>query len=332
MIKERHSNHDSTSADTQPPAFETINSGFNTVFKPHHLSIGLAAPIENNAQNPVPSMEGHLQRVKLAESLGFKALWLRDIPFNVPSFGDAGQLFDPFVYLGFLAAHTTTIALGVGSLILPLRHPAHVAKAAASVDSLSGGRLILGIASGDRPEEYPALNQSFDDRGRRFRDSVDYIRHMAQDAPHFKSMQGNVGGGIDMLPKPASSRLPLLVTGGSQQTPAWVAQHGDGWMTYPRNTEQQARVIQQFQSEVTKAGLAPKPVMQSLYIDIASDPHTPPQPIHLGFRSGVHALRDYLKSLESVGVNHVALNLRFNQAEIDTSLQLLANDLLPDFS
>ena len=90
------------------------------------------------------------------------ALWLRDVPFNVPSFGDAGQLFDPFVYLGYLAGQTDTIALGVSSLILPHRHPAEVAKAAASVDVLSEGRLLLGVASGDRPDEYPALNIPFD--------------------------------------------------------------------------------------------------------------------------------------------------------------------------
>ena len=71
------------------------------------------------------------------------------------------------VYLGLLAGLTERIALGVASIVLPLRHPAHVAKAAASVDVLSGGRLLLGVASGDRPEEYPALNLPFADRGER---------------------------------------------------------------------------------------------------------------------------------------------------------------------
>jgi len=131
-------------------------------------------------------MIDQVQRIQLAEELGFSAVWLRDVPFNVPSFGDAGQLHDPFVYLGLLAGRTRKIALGVASIVLPLRHPAHVAKAASSVDALSGGRLILGVASGDRPEEYPALNQPFDDRGKRFRDSFDYIRLMGEYRPEFK--------------------------------------------------------------------------------------------------------------------------------------------------
>jgi alkanesulfonate monooxygenase SsuD/methylene tetrahydromethanopterin reductase-like flavin-dependent oxidoreductase (luciferase family) len=68
------------------------------------------------------------------------------VPFNVPTFGDAGQADDPFVYLGLLAGKTEYIALGVASAVLPLCHPAHVAKAADSADVLSGGRLILGVA------------------------------------------------------------------------------------------------------------------------------------------------------------------------------------------
>ena len=123
-------------------------------------------------------MEHHIERAQLAEALGFSAIWLRDVPFNVPSFGDVGQMYDPFVYLGYLTAKTEKIALATGSIILPLRHPAHVAKAAATADVLSGGRLILGIASGDRPQEYPALNMSFEDRDVRFRESYEYIKRM----------------------------------------------------------------------------------------------------------------------------------------------------------
>jgi luciferase-type oxidoreductase len=157
--------------------------------------------------------------MRVAEDLGIAAVWLRDVQFNVPPFGDAGQVFDPFVYLGLLAGQTSRIALGVASVILPLRHPAHVAKAAASVDVLSGGRVLLGVASGDRPEEYPAMNMSFEDRGDRFRDSFDYIRSMAESFAAFETAQGVSYGAMDILPKPTGGKLPLLVTGGSRQHP-----------------------------------------------------------------------------------------------------------------
>ncbi|WP_286222745.1 LLM class oxidoreductase [Marinobacter apostichopi] len=311
--------------------FAQINRGYNQVFQPNRLSIGLAAPLESYTRGPVPSMNRHLERVRLAEKVGFSAVWLRDVPFNVPSFGDAGQVFDPFVYLGFLAGQTDRIALGIASLILPLRHPAHVAKAAASVDQLSGGRLILGIASGDRPDEYPALNENYANRGERFRDSFEYIRKMAATAPAFKNRYGQTNGEMDLLPKPAAGKIPMLITGGSQQEPQWGARHSDGLITYPRSIDDQANAVSSWRDGIPNKTGVSKPVMQSLYIDLMADPDAPPQPIHLGFRSGMKFLKSYLKSLEDIGVNHVALNLRFNQADIEETLLYLAEDLLPDF-
>ncbi len=106
-------------------------------------------PIESYRTSSVPTMERHAERVQLADELGFTTAWLRDVPVNVPTFGDAGQMFDPFTYLGFLAAKT----------------------------------IALGVASGNRPEEYPAFNLPFDNRGDRFRESFEYIQHMWGDRP-----------------------------------------------------------------------------------------------------------------------------------------------------
>ena len=318
--------------DIDDSAFQSINKGYDSIFRPGRLSIGLVVPIESYSNGPVPCMNRHLERVRLAEGLGFSAVWLRDVPFNVPSFGDAGQVYDPFVYLGLLAGQTERIALGVASVILPLRHPAHVAKAAASADSLSGGRLILGVASGDRPEEYPALNISFHERGARFRESYDYIRRMQEVAPVFKSSFGELAAGLDMLPKPDSGKLPLLITGGSKQDVEWIARNGDGWMVYPRDPAIQSQIIQSWRDRTMEAGRPPQPAMQPLYIDLMETGGSQPQPIHLGFRSDTDYLCDYLKTLREIGINHVALNLRFNQGHIETTLKRLADEILPHFT
>lgn len=311
--------------------FSPINRAYNAAFRPNRLSIGLVVPLETYGASPVPTMARHIERVQLAERLGFSAVWLRDVPFNVPSFGDAGQLFDPFVYLGLLAGQTRRIALGVASIVLPLRHPAHVAKAAASADILSGGRVILGVASGDRPDEYPAMGVPFAERGARFRESFDYIRQMGVDAPVFDNHFGSPGGGIDMLPKPEADRLPLFITGGCQQDQDWIARNGDGWMLYPRGGKIQGEIIREWRARIATKGDADRPVMEPLYIDLADDPEALPQPIHLGFRLGTRHLCEYLHSRKEIGVNHVALNLRFNQAETEATLKRLADDVLPDF-
>lgn len=313
-------------------SFERINTGFNSVFEEGGLSIGLVVPIENYALKNTPSLQAHLQRAQLAEHLGFKAIWLRDVPFNVPSFGDAGQTFDPFTYLGFLAGQTEKIALGVASIAIPLRHPLHVAKSAATVDQLSGGRLILGIASGDRYEEYPAMNVAHEERGELFREAYAYLRKVQEGFPILKENQyGTLNGAIDVLPKATGTKLPLLITGNSRQSPEWIAAHGDGWMYYPRNSRMLYEHIQEWRAKVRGNQVHQKPFLMPLYVDLQSDNDFRPQPIHLGIRTGIHYLVDYLRELQGIGVNHVALNLRFNAAPIEPILEKLAKELLPHF-
>ncbi len=312
--------------------FPQFNCGYASAFRVNKLTLGLVMPIEAHGVSPVPNLDRHLERAQLADDLGFAALWLRDVPFNVPSFGDAGQTFDPFVYLGLLAGATNSVGLGAASIILPLRHPAHVAKAAASVDVLSGGRMLLGVASGDRPEEYPAMNADFETRADRFRDSFSYIKEMAQSYPQGDFAQGQLMGAADMLPKPSGGSLPLLVTGGSRQHPDWVAQNSDGWITYPRDPASQSRVISDYRARIAAAGSPNKPVTQSLYVDLQPDPKAAPRPIHLGFASGTDFLFRYLSDIRALGVNHVALNLRFNNADVEDTMRRIADELLPEFS
>ncbi|EMI53328.1 LLM class oxidoreductase [Rhodopirellula sallentina] len=321
----------STTSRFQDSEFRPINRGYNSALRVNRLSVGLVVPIENYDLRPVPTMQRHIERVQLAEKLGFSAVWLRDVPFNVPSFGDAGQTYDPFVYLGMLAGLTQQIALGVASIVLPLRHPAHVAKAAATADVLSGGRLILGVASGDRPEEYPALKIPFADRGAAFRESFQYIREMSQHSPSLDNRFGKLRGDLDMLPKPSSGSFPMLITGGSQQTPQWIAENGDGWMTYPRSTMAQTEAINAWRESLQRLGRPNQPVMQPLYVDLTTTPDTPPQPIHLGFRMGSKYLRDYLSERQEIGVNHIALNLRFNREDVEATMVRIAEDILPHF-
>lgn len=312
--------------------FTPINAAYSDVFRPGQLTLGLVLPLEAYGVGSGPTMADHIEAAQLAEALGFASLWLRDVPFNVPSFGDPGQIYDPFVYLGALATATEQIAIGTSSIILPLRHPAHVAKAAATVDVLSGGRLLMGVASGDRPEEFPAMAQTYDDRGERFRESIAYLRAAGTDFPRHTGVHGTLSGSIDLLPKPTGARLPLLITGGSQQTPDWVARNGDGWMTYPRDVASQARVVAEYRQRVLEAEQPEKPVMQSLYVDLTPECNTQPSAIHLGFRSGTDFLCSYLEQIEALGINHVALNLRFNRMPINETLERLARDVLPAFS
>jgi len=312
--------------------FEKINKAYNDVYQPNKLSLGIVVPIENYVTGPVPSMQQHLRRAKLVEQLGFKALWIRDVPFNVPSFGDAGQTFDPFTYLGYLAGQTTDIALGIGSIALPLHHPLNVAKSAATIDQLSNGRLLLGVASGDRYEEYPAMGVHYENRGELFRDAFSYIRKAAESFPKLVTQHyGNINGLIDILPKPTTHKIPMIITGHSRQSVEWIAQNGDGWMNYPRNLYQQQATIHQWRTSIATTQQFDKPFSQPLYVDLHQNDDFLPQPIHLGLRIGVNPLIEYLSLLRSIGVNHVLLNLRFNTSDMEKTLERLATKVLPYF-
>jgi len=247
--------------------FQKINAGYNSTFQYGELSIGIVVPIENYANSSVPTMADHMERIKLVDQLGFRALWLRDVPLHVPSFGDAGQTFDPFTYLGFIAGQTEQIALGISSIALPLHHPIHVAKSVNTIDQLSGGRVLLGIASGDRKEEYPALGMDYENRGATFRNAYNYIRASEEDFPILDNNSlGILDGTMDILPKPYGAKIPMLVTGHSQQTTEWIADHADGWMFYPRDFQSQAMRINEWRQLVSQSHEYSKPFMQPLYI------------------------------------------------------------------
>ena len=310
----------------------TTHRGFQTMFLEGRLTLGIFAPIEAY-QGSIPTMRDHLARIRQAERLGFAALWVRDVPLYDPSFGDIGQIYDPWVYLGYVARHTRRIVLATGSIVLPLRHPLHVAKAAASIDHLSGGRLVLGVASGDRAIEFPAFGLPPEGRGDRFRDSFRLLRRVwAESFPEVDSPFGLLQQ-VDLLPKPPLGTLPLLVTGNSRQSMEWIAAHSDGWVTYPRPLAMQSDVIARWKCLVKDHAPGQfKPFVQSLYIDLVEDPYAAPKPIHLGFRLGRNPLLDLLKNLEANGANHVIFNLKYSSRPANEVLEELGIEVLPWFS
>jgi luciferase-type oxidoreductase len=305
--------------------------GFARTFRTDRLTLGLFLPIETFPGH-LPSMQNQIERVRQAEALGFAAVWLRDIPLLAPNFGDVGQVYDPFVYLGYLAGQTREIALGTGAIVLPIRNPLHIAKQATSVDQLSGGRLLMGVASGDRPVEFPAFGVDADARGEVFRDHLAVIRETQRS--RFKPLRwyGGSLSGADLIPKAVTEEVPILVTGSSRQSLEWIAGNAHGWITYPRPPAQQKALIDSWRGHVrVQAGETFKPFVQSLYLDLAERPDTPPQPIHLGLRMGRDHLIAYLELLQAMGVNHVPFNLRFGSRPVPVVLEEMRRHVLPLF-
>jgi len=305
-------------------------SVYSKIASKGNLTIGLVFPLEAYSGS-IARMENQEQLAKQAEELGFKSLWFRDVPFNDPSFGDAGQLYDPWIYMTHIMNHTKDIALATGSIILPLRHPVHTAKSINSLQILSNERLILGVASGDRPIEYPAFNQLLGNKSELFRDSFLYIKALQSDFPNYTSkFYGSTNGTIDLLPK-YYQKTPMLVTGHSGQSLDWIAEHSDGWIYYPRDFKTLQLVMQQWRDSLSKTENDWKPFMQSLYVDVTKDSKVRPTPIHLGFKSGTEYLNAHLKLLESYGVNHVILNLKYGSRPAKELIEEIGEKVIPHF-
>lgn len=314
-----------------PNQSPTANHGWQRVFQRGKLTLGIMFPIEAFERDQ-PTMHNQVALAQFAEKAGFVSLGFRDVPLRDPNFGDVGQVFDPWAYLGYMAAQTTEISLLTASIILPLRHPIHIAKAAASIDQLSNGRLLLGVATGDRMVEFPAFNVDFESRGAMFREAVELLKiYWSEYFPQVSNGYGHLQA-ADVIPKPVASHVPLLVTGHSQQDLGWIARNADGWMSYPRSIKAQAQVVQRWRDTV-EAELPGqyKPFTQSYFIDLADNPNEAQTPIHLGHRLGRNALLVHLRASKRIGVDHLIFNVKYGKRPAGEVLQELAEFVLPEF-
>lgn len=306
--------------------------GWRRTFRKGSMTLGFFFPIEAY-EGDMPRLQEPQVLARRADQAGYAALWVRDVPIRDPDFGDVGQMIDPWVFAAWIAAQTTGIAIGTGSVILPLRSSVDLAKASASLDFVSGGRLLFGTASGDRPSEFPLYGKDHPERGSAFRQTLEEITGLYRNGGPLELARQRSGVSLELLPPPPFGRVPLLVTGFAQQPIEWIAEHADGWMTYPRDVAAQAQFVSRWNTAVHEAcGLESyKPVMQSLYIDLLPEANAAPRPMHLGFRMGRNPLIALLLRYQAIGIAHTAFNLKYSSRPASSVMDELTEYVLPDF-
>jgi len=303
---------------------------FARVFAPGKLTFGFIAPLEAYPDTPGPTLRDHERLARRVDQAGFSALWLRDVPFYDPSFGDVGQVLDPMVYAGFLAAATEHIAIGTAGLVLPLRDPLIIAKQAASVDQLLGGRFLLGLASGDRPGEYPAFGADFHNRAERFREAFQVIRHTLGTAwPTLPTTYyGQLTGQLDLVPKPAAQRLPQLAIGFAGQSLEWLHTQADAVISHLAEPADTARLVSQWHA--LGEGEPYRPFGYGTFFDLDKNPDLPLQRGRV-LRAGRKALIELWQRQQEQGVAHVALNFKPLSRPAEAVIDELAEYVLPCF-
>lgn len=317
---------------TSRPYLRSIHEhpGYAGVFKPGRLTFGLVAPLEPYPNAPWPTLERHADAVRLVDDTDFAAIWLRDVPFYDPGFGDTGQVVDPMVYAGWLAARTRRIAIGTAGIVSPLRDPLIVAKQAASIDRLSGGRFILGLATGDRPSEFAAFGSDIRNRGDRYRDALGLIRAATEQSfPHHRSLfYGALDGSLDMLPKPVGPSLPIVATGRAGQDLDWLANNTNGWLWHLSDPNRLASVMSEWRSGSEGRF---RPYGYGAMFDLLADPDAPLEFRHATMRGGRKALIEHWKRQRDEGVNHVALHMKPLQRPFEDAVAEFAEHVFPEF-
>ncbi|MEU7815955.1 LLM class F420-dependent oxidoreductase [Pseudonocardia sp. NPDC049154] len=208
---------------------------------------------------------------RAVEAAGFDSIWLpdhpalpvrTDLPFPMTG-GDFprlyGEMADPFVTMGFLAAATTTLKVATGVCVVPGRHPLNLAKAASTVDNFSNGRLLLGIGVGYLREEIALFGVDFATRWSYARETIDFCRRLWKDG------QAGYDGKILHYPEviidplPAQRPGPPVIIGGlnTAYTYRRVAHWGDGWLATLPSPEQIAEGRKAITAECEAIGRDP---------------------------------------------------------------------------
>jgi probable F420-dependent oxidoreductase len=192
--------------------------------------------------NLVPVRPEELGAVAVrAEALGYESLWVGEhvvVPFEPVTgypggrmpFQPRSRFVEPFTTIGYLAALTSTVRLGTGILILPLHEPHTLARAIATADVLSGGRLSLGLGVGWMRDEFDACGQSFENRGARADEMLAMLGTLfGEDEPSYDGKHYSFPR-VGFDPKPTQQpHPPFLVGGSSTAALRRAATLGDGW-------------------------------------------------------------------------------------------------------
>jgi probable F420-dependent oxidoreductase len=187
---------------------------------------------------------------RAAEDAGFESFWggehiaLPDPPTPSTPMPPRMVFVDLCVSIAFAAAHTRSLRFGTGIMIVPLRNPVVLAKQLASVDVMSGGRLIFGVGISNIEGEYNAVGMPFDHKGKRAEEAIALMKALwSMQRANFRGRFFSLDG-VRAEPRPIQKPHPPIIFGGkSTYAFSRTARLGDGWFGYGLDLEAAANCI-----------------------------------------------------------------------------------------
>ena len=272
---------------------------------------------------PFGQAEGLTHLAQTAEACGVESLWTVEhvvVPLGYESaypYSKDGKMPgtpenpipDPYVWLSYAAAVTKTIKLATGIIILPQRHPFYIAKEAATLDQLSGGRHIMGIGVGWLEEEFDALKIPFEKRASITDESIVAMRDLWSEGASTHKGDYYAWPAVESNPKPVSGRVPVVIGGHSKAAARRAARLGDGF--FPARADTLEVCLAELRAECEKIGRDPS----EIEITTGSIP-TP----------------DEVKRLEDMGIDRFTIPPPgFKPDQVTEGLEKLGNDLFSKF-
>jgi len=205
--------------------------------------------------------QAQITDVDRIEALGYDSVWTGEHIFFY------GPTFDALTVLAACAARTSRIQLGTAVLLLPLRPPAVAAKEVASLDLISGGRVILGVGvGGEYPKEFEACGVPVNERGRRTDEAIRVLRLLWTESN--VSFEGPFSrlDGVTLMPKPAQKGgPPIWVAGRSEAAVRRAGRLGDGYLPYLFSPERYRDSLARVRQQAEAAGRDPDGITPALY-------------------------------------------------------------------
>jgi len=250
-----------------------------------------------------------------AESLGYSTVWVIDhivLPAKIEggyAFNPLDPFLEPLTVLGALALKTNRVKLGTAVLVLPYRHAIYTAKSLATVDVLSGGRLVVGVGAGWMEGEFNALGVPFAERGSRTNETIDVLKALwTQDVPNYTGRHYQFSN-IKFVPQPVQKpRPPILVGGITKGALQRVARQGDGWIALGKGPEDLKAPLETLRGLTAKAGRKP----EDLHISM----------LPISTPSLDQVIKD-VPSYAELGVHHVYLSFRAWTGEFSQFMELM---------
>jgi probable F420-dependent oxidoreductase len=277
----------------------------------------------------IEDVQALVQLAVRAETLGFASVWVHDHVFN------AGHVFrrighkpyyEPLTLLSYVAARTERVGLGTSVLVLPYHNAIRLAKTAATLDVLSGGRLMLGVGVGAVPPESEAMGSPYAERGAITDEAIAVMKALwTQEDPSFAGKYTRFSG-MPFAPKPVQQPyIPILIGGNSPAAIRRAVRLGNGWHPLAVSPEVLRRGIHDLHEQAKAAGrdMAEIPVSLSIPLGPSSA-----RRVSLGTEPS-EIIRN-IQGYADVGVQTIAIaGHTDNMAEILPAMDLLAREVLP---